>query len=185
VSATARLETPVELLQHDGEFAALLDLYRLRRPRRVLEIGIGAGGTLYHWLHNAAPGTQIVAVDRHLDRNRYAAWVPADVDLATIRGDSTDPFTVAQAAALGPYDWIFIDADHRDDVVRADWRNYRRTAAPDAVVALHDITATDDPAIDVAPLWRELQTRYDTVELVADGGFGIGVVLMPALVRTA
>jgi predicted O-methyltransferase YrrM len=176
------IETPVPLLQHQGEFDQLLDLYRQRHPRRVLEVGTYHGGTLYHWLQNAQPGAVIVSIDHHIhadNRHLYPDWTTPDVELHVISGDSTDPDTATRAARHAPYDWIFIDADHHDPSVRADWRHYSPLAAPGSVVVLHDITETSDPSIDVAPLWAELTAAHDTTEITEPGGFGIGVVLIP------
>jgi predicted O-methyltransferase YrrM len=173
------LTTPVEMLQHDREFEQLLDLYRQRKPMRVLEIGAGHGGTLYHWLHNAQPGAFIVAIDdRHTNHGAYQGWSPGGVTSVTLHGDSADPAIVRQAQAFGPYDWVFIDADHHEPSVRADWRAYSGLAAPGAVVALHDIAESTDPTVQVAPLWRELRDRFETLELVEPGGFGIGVIFI-------
>ncbi len=49
--------TPVPIFQWEKEFEVLLELYRRLAPWRVLEVGTYHGGTLYHWLRNASPGT--------------------------------------------------------------------------------------------------------------------------------
>lgn len=173
----AELETPVEMLQHDGEFAALLDLYVERAPLAVLEIGGHRGGTLYHWLRCATPGAVVVSIDDRLDyRDDCGEWVPLSVSLVMLQGSSHDPLIVEQAAAYGPYEWTFIDADHHDQAVRADWTNYRPLTTEDGVVVLHDISETDDPTIEVAPFWHELEAAYRTTAIERPGGFGIGVV---------
>jgi len=173
---------PVPMLQHQGEFQQLLDLYRKHQPRRVLEVGTYHGGTLYHWLQNAQPGAVIVSVDHHIhadNRDLYRDWTIPDVELHVISGDSTDPHTAELAAQHGPYDWIFIDADHHLISVTADWRNYQPLAAPGGLVALHDITETSDPSIDVAPLWAHLTATHHTTEITEPGGYGIGIVHIP------
>src|SRR5262245_24442513 len=117
--------TPVPIGQDEAEFAQLLDLYKERQPRRVLEVGTWHGGTLYHWLVNAAPNAVVVAVDdRHFNAPIYPTWVPPGVELVTIRGNSTDPDVILNVWRHGPYDFTFIDADHHDEMVRADWKNY-------------------------------------------------------------
>jgi len=176
------LETPVPMLQHEREFTELLDLYRQRAPKRVLEVGTYHGGTLYHWLQNAHPGTIVVSVDHHVNadnRHLYPDWTRPDVTLNVISGDSTDPFTAASAAAYAPYDWVFIDADHHDASVRADWKLYGALAAAGGVVVFHDISPGPDPAIQVAPLWAELAASEDTLEIRHADGFGIGIVHIP------
>jgi cephalosporin hydroxylase len=179
---TTAQAAPVPVLQHPGELDRLLDLYCERQPRRVLEVGSYHGGTLWHWLQNAQPGTIVVSVDHHVhadNRRLYPDWTPAGVTLHVINGDSHDPFTVASAAAHAPYDWILIDADHTLPGVTRDWELYRPYAAPGGIVALHDITPSSDPSIDVAPLWAQLIARHDTIEISEPGGYGIGIVHIP------
>ena len=58
---------PVAVFQWEAEFVPLLDLYRERAPRAVLEIGTYLGGTFYHWLQNARPGATVVSVDSYTE----------------------------------------------------------------------------------------------------------------------
>ena len=169
------------MLQHEGEFTQLLELYRERRPRRVLEVGVGDGGSLYHWLHEAEAGTVVVAVDdRHTNLASYQDWTRINVALLTVTGDSHDPRTVEYVGRHGPYDWVFIDADHHEPAVRDDWRNYGAMVAAGGAVAFHDITPARDATIEVDRLWGELRAELETVEFVQlTDACGIGVVLMP------
>ena len=172
---------PPLIQQHPAEFAQLLELYLLRQPARVLEVGVGHGGTLYHWLREATAGAVVVALDdRHTNRASYLEWAPAGVKLITITGSSQDPDVVLDAARHRPYDWIFIDADHHDHAVRADVRHYGGMADKLGVVALHDVKRSDDPTIHVDELWHELEAEHDTELFSADGGPGIGVVFVGA-----
>ncbi len=178
---------PVPIYQHEGEFAALLELYRERKPLRVLEVGTYCGGTLYHWLQNARPGAVVVSVDNYAwgvdNRPLYRTWAPEGVIVEAVAGDSRDPKTIAQAGALSPYDWIFIDAGHYYEEVKADWESYRPLATPSAVVCFHDILEhPHNPEVEVRRLWLEIQREYETKEIVADPKpewGGIGVVFLP------
>src|SRR3990167_10103182 len=114
---------PVQIFQHEAEFSALLDLYRERKPRRVLEIGSYHGGTLYHWLTNAQPGAFVVSLDTYTaadNRHLYAGWVPDEVTLRVVRGDSRDALIVETVRDFAPYDWLFIDAGHWYPEVKSD-----------------------------------------------------------------
>lgn len=171
------MSTLPRALQHEAEFAALLALYRMRRPERVLEIGVGEGGTLYHWLQGGPE--LVVALDLyHVDEHRYEAWRPAGTELVVIYGDSASDYCYQQVAARAPYDWLFIDADHHEQAVRRDWKLYGPLVRAGGLVAFHDVAPSDDQTIEVAPLWLELKTRYQTTEFVEPDGFGIGVVLL-------
>jgi predicted O-methyltransferase YrrM len=165
------------MLQNPVEFQALLDLYHERRPGRVLEVGVGEGGTLWHWLQHAPQGATVVALDdRHRNQDAYPDWTPAGVELVTIIGSSHDPDVIVDAAEHRPYDWIFLDADHHDHAVRQDWRHFSAMTSHDAAIALHDIAPSDDPTIHVDQLWFELAHQHSTVEYRVHGGPGIGVV---------
>lgn len=180
--------TPVPIFQWQPEFEQLLELYRERKPKRVLEIGTYHGGTLYHWLQNATPGTHITTVNSYAvgvdNRYLYDDWAPDGVTLAVIVGDSSAPKTIRSVAIDAPFDWVFIDAGHYYPEVKADWDNYRPLVSAGGVVCFHDILPPNDvhPEIEVAQLWEEIKADYDTLEFVADRNAswgGIGVAMIP------
>lgn len=178
--------TPVPIFQREWEFKQLLKLYTERRPMSVLEIGTFHGGTLYHWLRNAQLGAHVVSVDSYTagvdNRHLYDDWRPEGVRLHVMAGDSRDPSVINQVRELGPFDWIFIDADHYEASVQADWDNYRMMAAPGAIVALHDIMPSPHDWLQVDRVWERIQHQgYITQELVCATGLdwsGIGCIFM-------
>lgn len=194
---------PVPVFQHRWEFEALLDLYRSRVPRRVLEIGTYHGGTLFHLLRHALPGAVVVTVDAYTpdpvsllpavdNRHLYVDWVPAGVELVVVEGDSHADETIVEVAQHRPYDFVFIDGDHSYKGVREDWETYSALCASGALVVFHDIIPGNRaafPDMDVHTLWREIQARgFVTQELIADqcpsdpdmDWGGIGVVRLPS-----
>jgi predicted O-methyltransferase YrrM len=175
------LATPVPLVQDAWEFAQLLDVFRSRDPRRVLEVGTYAGGTLYHWLQNASPGTHVVSVDFYTqadNRKLYDGWCGPGVGWAAVAGDSNDPAVAALVAEWDPYDFVFVDAGHLEENIRADVDLYLPMTRKGSVVAFHDIEEHEGlPNVQVWRVWRELRQEYRTVEFVAPGGMGIGVLL--------
>ncbi|HEU5087771.1 MAG TPA: class I SAM-dependent methyltransferase, partial [Roseiflexaceae bacterium] len=82
-------------------------------------------------------------------------------------------------AALGPFDWIVIDAGHYAHEVQADWERYAPMAAPGGVIALHDILPAAVDWIQVDQVWATIQAEgYVTQELIASrtvdwGGWGL------------
>jgi predicted O-methyltransferase YrrM len=178
------IPTPVPIFQREWEFRELLNLYGERRPRRVLEIGTFHGGTLYHWLTNAQPRATIVSVDSYRanvdNRHLYAGWTPPGVELHALMGDSQSAEMRAMVADVGPFDWIFIDADHYEAGVQRDWDNYHSLCAPGGLIALHDICPAAVDWIQVDRVWRRIQAQgYVTQELVCAYGLdwsGIGCV---------
>jgi predicted O-methyltransferase YrrM len=176
---------PVPVFQWQAEFEQLLRLYCRRRPKRVLEIGTYHGGTLYHWLQNALPGTRVVSVDSYLtgidNRALYQDWCPPRVGVIVIEGDSNSDETAAAVERFGPFDWVWIDADHRLGPVTRDWELYSAMCARNATVCFHDILppSVSFPDYGVNLLWADLKARYRYEEFIQDASAlwgGIGVV---------
>jgi cephalosporin hydroxylase len=182
---------PVQPDQFAGEFADLLELYRAIQPRRVLEIGVREGGTLYQWIKHARYGAHIVAVEIGMDgewANRtmpdppgWISWgVPGGVTVTPILGDSHHPATVQQVETLGPYDFVFIDADHSYWGVACDFLAYRRMVRPGGMIALHDVLRNhEDNRIEIWKYWPLIRAAYRTQELTSEANQqtrGIGVV---------
>lgn len=174
------MPSAVPCLQREAEFMELLDLYREREPKRVLEVGTYHGGTLYHWLRNAQPGATVVSLDSYRtevdNRGLYESWMPTGVDLMIVEGDSRYVQVIECVAQWASYDWVFIDAGHLYDEVRDDWLNYGAMCAKGGVVAFHDILYTH-----VARLWNEIAAEHETREIVSDPTtewHGIGCVFV-------
>ncbi|TYS84305.1 O-methyltransferase [Rossellomorea aquimaris] len=89
----------------------LLQLLRIQRPARVLEIGTAIG---YSGLRmaEALPDAAIVSIERDEDRYKQALHFiersPQNDQLDIIFGDALE--TVQEAESKGPFDALFIDA---------------------------------------------------------------------------
>ncbi len=179
-------ETPVKISQIAQEFDRALDLYRERKPARVLEIGTEEGGTLYHWLQNAEPGTKVFSIDIEEHEVPWMDWVLDGVECELRIADSHDPDTVAWCHSRGPFDWLFIDGSHIYEEVADDWLTYRDLCSPGAVVMLHDIALKRSypetgQVAGVRKLWREIQAQgFVTREIrcAPIEEYGIGVVYL-------
>lgn len=153
------------LAQRPRELRGLLDLLVREDVRAYAEIGVRDGDTFCAVADALRPGARLVAVDWP-----GAAWGRADAvgnlraavayatacghDAHLIVGDSTDAATVAAVAALGPFDAVFIDGDHRAAGVRADWTHYGPLAR---LVAFHDIAPLpENTRVEVPVVWREI-----------------------------
>lgn len=185
--------TPVTICQLEPEFEQALDLYRAEQPARVLEIGTASGGTLYHWLRNAQPGSRVVTVDlpqpdypdcSHL----FESWKPVGVELVPLRGSSHDPAIIEICRLLGKYQWLFIDGSHKTADCRQDWADYSALVEPGGLILLHDIALErsyeDGTHAGVRELWAQIKAEHaQTWEFVAAPElrqYGIGVVRLPA-----
>jgi predicted O-methyltransferase YrrM len=99
-------------------------------------------------------GGKVVGVDDGMRlEEEWRRWADeAGAKLHLVQGRSQAPEVVEQAAALGPYDFIFIDADHTYESVSADWENYRPMLAPGGVFAFHDTQHIGDTTYGVERL---------------------------------
>lgn len=203
-------ECPVPIIQRKWEFDRLLELFRARKPKKILEVGSGYGGTLYYWLQNAPAAAHIVAVDSYSknewygpekdNRSKYPGWIPdgSGITLEIVEGNSQDPEVLQTAEDSGPYDWIFIDAGHKEWETLADWHNYSPMVAPGGVVVMHDIISlyydeqTGEGLCEVPKAWAQIRALgYVTQELIAmpykqwytsnghEDWSGIGIVYFP------
>lgn len=179
-------------MQDEAEIAAFADLVRSEGVTSYLEIGSKFGGSLQR-VANAMPvGSRVVSVD--LPKGTKA-WPQSEPSLRNvvnelkkdgyeahlIWGSSQDPKTIEQVRKLGPFDCIFIDADHRMPGVTADWENYGPMGS---MVAFHDIawmraSTWVGTRIDVPEFWCRLKPDYRHQEFImcpTGKNNGIGVL---------
>lgn len=168
---------PVDVYQDLWELDQMLAVFERQHPQRVLEVGSWHGGTLWHWLQVAHT---VVSVDDGMRlAGEWEKWAAATgAKLHLLQGMSQDPAIVERAAKLGPYDWIFVDADHRYPAVKADWENYREMAAPGCVFVFHDTQHVGDDTYGVERLWGEITAEPDTrwLHICNTGHCGIGLL---------
>lgn len=172
-----------ETVPHDRhELERLLEV--VEGSSSVLEIGSRYGYTLRKMARVMKPGSRIVSVD--LPRGPWGAnsekYLQGNMeglrcngfDTHLFLGNSRDPEIVEKVKALGPFDVVFIDGDHRYDGVKADWLNYGPLGK---TVIFHDIVLCKQNkgrGIEVYKLWREIEGKKE--EFVAKGStMGIGI----------
>jgi len=125
--------------------------------RRLVEIGVFEGVTTIRLREAMAADGLLLAVDPYpvgrlgvsLQR-RIARTEVARVRNGRVRWvRTTGAEAAARHAASGepPVDLVFIDGDHRFEVIRADWEGWSPFVVPGGVVALHDSRSTDDRPI--------------------------------------
>lgn len=167
------------VLQNKTEINALIDIFKKENVRSYLEIGSKFGGSL--WLiANALPkGSRIVSVDLPHGDTSFKENLPHlqecvkklrdnGYDSHLIVGDSTAPEIVEQVYKLGPYDAVFIDANHTTPYILKDWQNYGKVGK---LIAFHDIAFLREQGLDpgkkpiqVSQFWNEIKTKYRHVE---------------------
>lgn len=184
-----------EAWQKPEEFEQLLDLLLLDPPRIIVEVGAGRGGAFWAFCQAAAPGALLVSVDQGEVEGAVCASVDElrshalpDQTVVCIRGDSQQARVAAGvnvALAGRKADFVFLDADHREEAVRRDHFLYSGFAREGGLVGLHDIIPvtvnrwTPEYAVEVAPLWEEIKaTGVRTWEFIQEddltwGGIGV------------
>lgn len=174
-----------DALQYPAEIAAFAKLLADEGVKSYLEIGSKFGGSLWKVANALPKGSRLVSVDTNINgpdlQNCIEALKCLDYDVRLIPLNSTWPNAIEQAHALGPYDAIFIDGDHRPPGVWADWNNYSPMGK---IIAFHDIGWKRAPGwvgkrIDVPQVWDEIKQPYRHQEIRLDDSGknnGIGVL---------
>lgn len=179
--------------QHPQELEQFIDILLREGVRSYLEIGSKWGATLWR-IANALPvHSKVVSVDlpngfRETEPSLFNCveeLISWGYDAHLIRADSADVRTVEAVKALGPYDAVFIDANHTIDYVTGDWRRYGPMAR---IVAFHDIgwlpreNRGNKLPIDVPVLWKRIKEeaanapgwRFQEIKLCErDNGIGV------------
>lgn len=183
-----KCETAV--LQDLKELDFFIEVLQREGVRRYLEIGSKHGGSLWRIARALPVGSRIVSVDLpHGDRSFKESQKPLEecvsalmqlgYDAYLLLGDSTDPDVVKDVSELGPFDCCFIDANHTEPYVRADWKNYGQLAR---IVAFHDIGWQPRPEpskkmpIEVPQVWKEIKVGFHHQEIrmcPRDNGIGV------------
>jgi predicted O-methyltransferase YrrM len=183
---------PMTMLQVDAEIDGLAEIFAREGVTSFLEIGSKFGGSLARIATRLPAGSRIVSVD--LPRGTKA-WPQSEAELRAlisklrlqgfdahlIWGDSTSATIVDRVRKLGPFDAIFIDANHTRPYVEQDWANYGPMGR---IVAFHDIGWRRGPdwegcRIDVPEFWNGIKSGYRHEELKfcpTDKNNGIGVL---------
>lgn len=166
------------MLQVEAEIDGLADIFRKEGVRSFLEIGSKFGGSLERLASAMPVGSRVVSVDMPRGTKAWRESEPAlkgvidglnakGYDAHLIWGDSTSRSLVETVRGLGPFDAIFIDANHTTPYLWKDWENYGPMGR---IVAFHDIGWRRAPEwegvrIDVPEFWNETKEGYRHEEL--------------------
>ncbi|MCK7580743.1 MAG: class I SAM-dependent methyltransferase [Chromatiales bacterium] len=176
----------IHTLQKRSEILALATAVAALQPKIILEIGTARGGTLLVWSSLAAE--KVITCDlvhRPAQVPLLEALPPPGsgcrVELLT--GNSHEPAfkqRVARALDGRQADFLFIDGDHTEGGVAADYNDYKEFVRPGGIIAFHDIIENQPfPDNQVYGFWKTVKQGKKTEEFVNDPaqcGFGIGII---------
>lgn len=145
--------------QRVAELEGVLQFLAPRKLKRIVEIGVHDGGTLWALGQLLRPGGKAIGVDLTLDLVR-----PENIDatrVSLIAGNSTDPELVAEVGKeFSPIDFLFIDGDHTRQGVHADYQTWLPLMSRDGVIGFHDIQ------VSAAGGWQDVLGRQvDTLSI--------------------
>ena len=186
-------------MQVRSEILGLLERLQVARPRFVLEIGTGAGGTSYLLSHVAAADGLFVTCG--LAPPITASWLRRgsrrrqSVDVLKIDTHTDDARRLLHERFPDGVDVLFIDGDHSYEGVRQDFLDYADLLRPRSLLVFHDIVEdyrtrygiiTTSWVGGVPRFWRELRSAAPStfgieehVRSPHQDGLGIGTISCP------
>lgn len=178
--------------QRAAEVLPFMQMVAERKPRSIVELGTGEGGTTLLFANAVPSVSRVVGVSLFVtNRARLSMLHPEGVALELIDGSSYNPQTIAavkRALRGRPIDLLFIDGDHTFAGALLDFRSYRSLVMPGGLIAFHDIVPdqqlrggppTEAWSGQVPALWEILRHQYRHWEFVESWdqlGSGIGVL---------
>lgn len=176
-------------IQIRSEIMALAQAVAALKPKNILEIGTARGGTLFIWANLAS--ARVISCDLEdagIKRELYEAFPPPEsrCKVTHLSGDSHDKhFREKVEAELGgeQVDFLFIDGDHTETGVEADYNDYHHLVRPGGIIAFHDIVEKQAiPTNQVYYFWQRLKQQAEFEEFIDDPGqtgYGIGIIRVP------
>jgi cephalosporin hydroxylase len=181
--------------QVKSEFVGLLNIFKEKEPKVVVEIGTANGGTLFCFSKLAPDGATIASID--LPGGEFGGGYPKgkaplygsfkkdSQKMFLLREDSHSEQTVEKLKKVlngKKIDFLFIDGDHTYEGVKKDFELYSPLVGAGGIVAFHDIAVhPDGVGCFVNLFWDEIKGKYKYKEFIEDknqGWGGIGVLFV-------
>jgi predicted O-methyltransferase YrrM len=179
----------VRTFQIPTEITQLAKAVQAIEPKIIVEIGTARGGTSLIWSYLASQ--RVITCDLNdlrLQRPLFSQFPPpgSSCKVTLLTGNSHEAgFKARLAKELNgeKADFMFIDGDHTESGVEADYNDYKEFVRPGGLIAFHDIVEKQPfPTNQVYQFWKRLKVGADVREFVADPnqcGFGIGLLRVP------
>ncbi|MBL7849464.1 MAG: class I SAM-dependent methyltransferase [Cyclobacteriaceae bacterium] len=166
--------------QDPVEIREMAKLVHSIMPKVIVEIGTYKGGTLFIWTRTNPQAELIVSVD--LPGGQYGGGYDSSREklyrlfahdrpkthMEFIRGNSHLPETAARlkGALNGRFiDFLYIDADHTYEGVKADFQLYSPMVRKGGLIAFHDIQNMKSNH-QVKNFWAEVKQQYEHREII-------------------
>jgi len=181
-------------MQKVSEFAAFLDLVASGKPRRMMEIGFGNGGTAWAFskmetlehmiLLNLPNGPWGGSEDEQMLEYIVGNSGGKRIDYIAGNSQNVDSLEAVEARLKGQLlDFLFIDGDHSAVGVAADYDLYKKFVRPGGLIAFHDIAEhPKETGCEVKVFWDALikdlpeDSYCQFIEEAGGSWGGIGVV---------
>jgi cephalosporin hydroxylase len=151
--------------QNMGELAEILAAVQDIDPRRLLEIGVGEGGTLWAWAQLGIP--QVLAVTAPVPGPEWVKHNGADLLFASSHSPQALEWVTGRLAGE-LLDVLYIDGDHTYEGCMADWVDYHPLVRPGGLVIFHDIYFGMFPG--VGQVWDEVSAGRQAYVIHAHSG---------------
>ena len=179
------LDYPKHILQASKEILPFLEKVKELKPKIILEIGSGRGGTALLFSHVIVPEGKVISLDvRDIDVGENKGQDFSKVLFC--KGDSHLESTkcfIGELLKGEKIDVLFIDGDHTYKGVKKDHAMYKGFVRNGGIIGFHDIAlcrednGLDDAGGNVMQFWWELKVKVrkfgEFIKDTAQGG-GIG-----------
>jgi len=188
-------EWNIQPRQMKKEITELLKILAEYKPKLILEIGTGEGGTLFLLSRVASPDAVIISVDLPGGRfgggypeNRvplYKSFARHKQKIHLIREDShlvSTASTIEEILKGRKLDFLFIDGDHTYEGVKKDFEMYTKLVGKGGIIAFHDIVPGSPESVGGVPrFWEEIKFSFKHIEFVENWkqrSCGIGICIV-------
>ena len=166
-------------LQTKAELIEAMKVLEAEKPKRIVELGVFRGGTLYPWSMCASDDARVVGIDTPGTplsvESDMLMWLKPQQVGKLILGNTHSEVAVKETMDFlgGPIDFIFIDAEHRYETVKADFDTWVARVRPGGLIGFHDLSDNDGD-IGVRRFYDEICGAYRHQEICVPKGHGIG-----------
>ena len=161
--------------QIPDEIYSLAKILNKLKPKVLLEIGTGKGGTLFLLSRITPQDACIISIDLPSGYPRRRIILYKTFPLKTqqfhlIRADSHDITTLNKIKAIlkgKKIDFLFIDGDHTYEGVKKDFELYSPLVQQDGLIVFHDILPRPiGDGVEVNKFWNEIKSKFEYKEIV-------------------